>query len=288
MIISAGRRPVVLLWLVAALGLVVLAACTRTAATPSASTAPSTGTASPTGTASSAGTPTPTAADVHRVLGLGDSVTAGSACGCVDFVRLLAHDLGLATGQDVTATNRGRPGQTSAQLLALVRGDAGVRADIRSADADVITIGANDLTPALQAWDAGGCDDACAQRDVGTVTSRVADVVREVQALRGGRATRIIVTDYWNVFEDGDVGRDDRGAAYLAWSDRLTRAFNAALCPKVTAAGAICLDLYAPFKGNDGRSNPTGLLADDGDHPNAAGHALIARLMLAALTSSGH
>jgi lysophospholipase L1-like esterase len=98
----------------------------------------------------------------------------------------------------------------------------------------------------------------------------------------------VIVTDYWNVFEDGDVGRDDRGAAYLAWSDRLTRAFNAALCPRVAAAGATCLDLYAPFKGADGRGDPTGLLAGDGDHPNAAGHALIARLMLAQLMSAPH
>ncbi len=271
-----------LLWLVGALGLVVLSACTSTsrAASPSpASTPTSNPTPTPTATATA---PAPT---VGTVLGLGDSVTAGTACGCVDFVRLLAHDLTIATKRDVSSTNRGRPGQTSAQLLALVRADPGTRADVRSADAVVVTIGANDLAPALTAWDAGTCDDACAQHDVAAVTSRVADIVREVRALRAGRPTRVIVTDYWNVFEDGDVGRDDRGAAYLAWSDRLTRAFNAALCPKVTAAGATCLDLYAPFKGSDGRSDPTGLLADDGDHPNAAGHALIARLMLAQLTS---
>ncbi|HEX3005704.1 MAG TPA: SGNH/GDSL hydrolase family protein [Angustibacter sp.] len=226
-----------------------------------------------------------TAVPVRTVLGLGDSVTAGSACGCVDFVRLLAHDLTAVTGHEVTATNRGRAGQTSTQLLALVRGDAGTRADVRAADADVITIGANDFAPALKAWDAGACDDACAQHDVAAVTSRVADVVRVVRALRAGRPTRVVVTDYWNVFADGAVGRDERGAAYLAWSDRLTRAFNAALCPEVTAAGASCLDLYAPFKGPDGHRDPTGLLADDGDHPNAAGHALIARLVLAQLTT---
>ncbi|KQX65708.1 SGNH/GDSL hydrolase family protein [Angustibacter sp. Root456] len=270
MLVRAGRRQVVLLWLVGALGLALLSACS----------------AAPHRTAAPGPRPAASGAVVHDVLGLGDSVTAGSACGCVDFVRLLAHDLSTASGQPVSSTNRGRPGQTSAQLLDLVRHDPGVRADVRRADADVITVGANDLAPALQAWDAGTCDDACAQRDVAAVTSRVADVVREVRALRVGHPTRVIVTDYWNVFEDGDVGRDDRGTAYLAWSDRLTRAFNAALCPEVTAAAATCLDLYAPFKGAEGRSDPTGLLADDGDHPNAAGHALIARLVLAALTSS--
>ena len=267
--LRASTRALVLLVLVGALG---LGGCTSG---PAAAT-------SARGTASTARVGVPA---VHQVLGLGDSVTAGTACGCVDFVRLVAVELSARTGSTVHATNRGRGGQTSQQLLQLVRHDAGLRADVRTADADVITIGANDLAPALDAWDAGACDDACARQDVETVTARVADVVREVLALRGGRPTRVVVTDYWNVFEDGDVGRDDRGAAYLAWSDRLTRAFNAALCPKVTAAGATCLDLYAPFKGSDGRTNPTGLLADDGDHPNAAGHVLIARLTLAALTS---
>ncbi len=228
----------------------------------------------------------PSTASVRHVLGLGDSVTAGSACGCVDFVRLLAHELSARTGHAVSATNRGRGGQTSAQLLALVRGDDDTRADVRGADTVLVTIGANDLLPALQGWDDGRCDEACARRDVGAVTARVADVVREVLAIRAGRPTRVLVTDYWNVFEDGDVARADRGEAYLGWSDRLTRAFDAALCPKVVAAGATCLDLYAPFKAADGSADPTALLAGDGDHPNAAGHALIARLMLAQLTSS--
>jgi lysophospholipase L1-like esterase len=39
------------------------------------------------------------------------------------------------------------------------------------------------------------------------------------------------------------------------------------------------VDIYAPFEGAGDR-NPTALLADDGDHPNAAGHRLIAKALL--------
>jgi hypothetical protein len=46
-------------------------------------------------------------------------------------------------------------------------------------------------------------------------------------------------------------------------------------------AGATCVDLYAPYKG-DGSRNPTALLAGDGDHPNAAGNQLISSALMAA------
>jgi len=40
------------------------------------------------------------------------------------------------------------------------------------------------------------------------------------------------------------------------------------------------VDLYSPFKG-DGSKDPTSRLASDGDHPNSAGHQLIASALLA-------
>ena len=45
-------------------------------------------------------------------------------------------------------------------------------------------------------------------------------------------------------------------------------------------AGATYVDLYRPFQ--DRRGGPTGLLADDGDHPSARGHALTAEVLMAA------
>jgi lysophospholipase L1-like esterase len=88
------------------------------------------------------------------------------------------------------------------------------------------------------------------------------------------------VTNYWNVFEDGDVGTAENGGSFQSWSDLLTRAANAQICEAARRGGATCVDLYSPFKG-DGSKNPTSRLAADGDHPNAAGHQLIASALLA-------
>ena len=65
----------------------------------------------------------------------------------------------------------------------------------------------------------------------------------------------------------------------LAGNDFL---INARIEAAARSHGAVPVDLYAPFKGA-GDVDPTPLLADDGDHPDAAGHALIARVLLAAL-----
>ena len=89
----------------------------------------------------------------------------------------------------------------------------------------------------------------------------------------------ILWASYWNVFEDGDVGRAKNGESYQSWSDRLTRATNAQICDAAQRAGATCVDLYSPFKG-DGSKDPTSWVAADGDHPNSAGHQLIASALV--------
>jgi lysophospholipase L1-like esterase len=120
---------------------------------------------------------------------------------------------------------------------------------------------------------------------VDAVGSDVGDILAAAKNLRGGRPTQLLVTDYWNVFADGDVALASDGPAYLQWSDELTRALNISICAAARSAGATCVDLYAPFKG-DGSENPTSLLAADGDHPNAAGNQLISSVLLAATSLS--
>jgi lysophospholipase L1-like esterase len=214
------------------------------------------------------------------VLGLGDSVTSASACGCAGFVQDFAGLLAKRRGAAVRPVNLGQPGLTSVQLDQELHQDTPVRRAVGAADIVLITIGANDLMPSLAAWDAAGCDDSCAAAGVPEVRARIRSIVDQVHALRHGLATQVLVTDYWNVFEDGDVASADRGQAYLLWSDRLTQRLNASICAAATSGGATCVDLYAPFKG-DGTANPTHLLAGDGDHPNGAGHAAIARALMA-------
>jgi lysophospholipase L1-like esterase len=225
------------------------------------------------------------------VVGLGDSVTAGTACGCEDFVHLYATRLSSRWHRVVRASNLGRGGLTSQGLLARLEDDPTTRALVAAADVVLVTIGANDLLPALRAWDDGSgqdeaaCGGACEAADLDQVDANVQGALRDVQQLRGRQPALVLVTTYWNVFEDGDVGQADRGAAYLRWSDDLTRRLNDGIERAARTEHAVPVDLYGPFKA-DGQRDPTPLLAADGDHPNATGHRVIASALLAATPTS--
>jgi len=65
----------------------------------------------------------------------------------------------------------------------------------------------------------------------------------------------------------------------------LTLAVNDVLRDRAYEDGATYVDLRTPFRGPDGTGNPSDLLARDGDHPNAAGHLLIAKALLAVGTA---
>jgi lysophospholipase L1-like esterase len=173
-------------------------------------------------------------------------------------------------------------GLTTVSLQSQLTSDAATRAALAHAGIVVVTIGANDLTPLIRAWLAGGCASGCVQPAVAAMGSRLSADLATVHGLvRAG--ARILVTDYWAVFQDGDVARATRGAAFLPWADGVTKRANAAICAAAGGVDATCVDLYAPFKGPAGDIDDTPLLSDDGDHPNAAGEAVITRALLAAL-----
>ena len=230
-------------------------------------------------------TPTPRAAsssptDPIRVVGLGDSVTAGANCDCDDYVTGFGRLLARQQHRRVITSNDGASGSTSPDLRNDLRQDQGLRAQLGRADVVVITTGANDLYPALQAWRSGRCDSDCYTPEVETMRDDLTQVLQLVRALAGDQA-RVLVTGYWNVFTDGDVAKSAEKSGYLDWSDRVTQDANAAITVDTRRYGATYVDLYTPFKGA-GERDPTGLLADDGDHPDPAGTALISRAVLAA------
>ncbi|WP_182561289.1 SGNH/GDSL hydrolase family protein [Microlunatus kandeliicorticis] len=243
---------------------------------------------SPRRTVAPSSDPTPSAspspADYHQVLGLGDSVTAGTNCGCTDFVTQLAGMLADQQDTDVSAVNRGVNGATAADLLSDLKNDDDLRSTVAQSDVIVVTIGANDLSPSLDTYQQNGsCSSSCYQSGIDQMGSDLDDLLGVIRQLRHGKATALLVTNYWNVFEDGSVGaKDDGGQDYLDWSDAITRAANTAICDAAASNSATCVDLYGPFKG-DGSQDPTDLLADDGDHPNAAGTKLIAQVLDAQL-----
>jgi lysophospholipase L1-like esterase len=215
------------------------------------------------------------------VVGIGDSVTSATVCRCTGFVESYAAHLPSAVGGPAQAVNLGANGLTAAGLLSLITTPGPTASGVAKADILLVTIGANDLNPLLSLWQSSGCSEACYSPAVDVVGFDLSSILAAAKSLRGSRPTRVLVTDYWNVFADGDVARASDGPAYLRWSDELTRALNVSICTAARNAGATCVDLYAPFKG-DGSRNPTELLAADGDHPNSAGNQVISSALLAA------
>ena len=87
------------------------------------------------------------------------------------------------------------------------------------------------------------------------------------------------MTGYWNVSRTATSASAAR-AGYLGVERRRCRAANTAICSAARAVGATCVDLYARSWARS--RNPTPLLSSDGDHPNAAGHDVIAAALLRA------
>jgi lysophospholipase L1-like esterase len=217
------------------------------------------------------------APQIASVYGLGDSVPAAANCGCTSYVVQLGQALAQQQHAQVSVDNQAVGGQTSADLLAQLTAQP-TRADNDAVT--VVTIGANDFPPALLSGpDCTAADHlACFQQALSVMGSNVRGIL---DALGGGRRHHgpVLVTGYWNVFLDGQVGAA-RGADYVRDSAALTQQVNGVLKNAAQQHGDTYVDLHGPF-GKDGDDTP--LLASDGDHPSAAGHALIAALLLHSL-----
>lgn len=78
------------------------------------------------------------------------------------------------------------------------------------------------------------------------------------------------------------MANEKYGDAFPAQSDRITREANAVVCDVARHAGDGCIDVCTAYREASPDGEPTALLAPDGDHPNQAGHDLIARTIAAA------
>jgi lysophospholipase L1-like esterase len=217
------------------------------------------------------------------VVGLGDSVPSGTNCGCVPYVSLVARGLTDADTGAAHVRNLARGGLTSSSVLAQLR-DPGIRSSVASASAVIVTVGANDLSPAPLSDPT--CRPvaalACYRAAIATLAGRVDRLLADLDSLTATGEARVLVTGYWNVFLDGSVGRR-QGRDYVIGSDALTRAVNAVIATAARRHHAQYVDIYTPFKGS-GNVDCTPLLAADGDHPDARGHRVIADALLGALT----
>jgi lysophospholipase L1-like esterase len=222
----------------------------------------------------------PAAGGGHDVLALGDSVPAGAACGCQPFPEVYGTLLHRRLGVPVAVDNRAVSGLDTAGVVAQLR-TPGVDESVRRADIVLLTIGANDFGEHHDQIVGGRCgrgDTDCVSDELASLRDHLETVLAGIRTLRGGQRTSVLVTGYWNVFEDGDVARRAFGEAGLQASLRVTRRVNDVIRSVATAHDARYVDLLDSFR-HSGK-DVTALMAPDGDHPDAAGHEQIARALL--------
>jgi acyl-CoA thioesterase I len=215
----------------------------------------------------------PPSPGIATIVTLGDSVPAGTACGCDPFPALYAR---LLT-PPARSVDLAEPGYTSSDVRGQLDG-ADARAALRRADLVLIMAGANDL---VDDFDNGRGDDAY-RREAADVRRNVAAIVAVIRTIDAASVT-VLVLGYWNVVEDGAVGLADYGTDGLRDAESATRYTNMALRQAADSAGARYVPTTPTFKGSARDRDPTGLLAADGDHPNARGHRAIADALYAAL-----
>lgn len=219
-----------------------------------------------------------------QVVALGDSVTSGTNCDCSAFPQLYGDLLHNRTGASIAVTNLGAGGLDSTGLLQqLDQSDSPTELATSGARVVLLTIGANDFGDHHDDITSGQCTGSgaadCVADEYEQLTVNLDKILARIHALRDHHPTTILMTGYWNVFEDGDVAARQYPPTGRTASDQLTLRTNAAIDAAAAADDATYVDIYTPFKDS---ANITSLLAPDGDHPNLAGHSLIAQLLLAA------
>ena len=214
------------------------------------------------------------------VVALGDSVPAGGGCGCTPFPQLSASRLSVHHVRDVTATNDAVNGATSTDVLDAVTTDHRVESDLSGADIVEIEVGANDVEFSA----ACGTTVSCYQEALPAVEQNLRDIVGQVQALTQARGALVVLLDYWNVWLGGSYAQA-QGPAYVAAATTLTDQVDTLVREVAADTGSAYVDLRAAFEGPDYSGDETRLLAPDGDHPNAQGHARIAQPVVDAVAS---
>ncbi|HUR74184.1 MAG TPA: SGNH/GDSL hydrolase family protein [Sporichthya sp.] len=218
----------------------------------------------------------PAASVVRSIVGFGDSVPAGTACRCTNFVSVYAKRL---PGTALVA-NYATSGSTSADVLARLA-EPRVAARVRQATTVLIMTGANDFADAFYAVSAGADPDTAYAPVAGQVRANLTAAGKRIHRLNP--RAHLVVLNYWAAMEDGAVARRDYDAHTRRAAHQATGYLNVALAEAATATGAAYVSTLKAFKGTDGRADPTPLLASDGDHPNATGHRVIAHAIKAVL-----
>ena len=238
-----------------------------------------------------AGVPAGRAAPPRRplqVVGLGDSVPAAYGCGCSGFVEQSADTIGRLTRRQVVVHNDAVSGWTTADVVKDLKTGTGHDDLADGADLVIVEAGANDLDLGRITDPTCGRVDTspCFRPELEVVDQALTKAVQLIRSTDPDHDPRIVLMGYWDVSVDGAVARR-RGADYGRDSNELTLALNRVVRTVVARTGAIYVDAYTPLKGPDGGRDPSPYLLGDGDHPNRAGHRLLAKAVVSRLQQTG-
>ena len=217
------------------------------------------------------------------VAALGDSVPAGTACGCTPYPQLSAARLSPSAGPPVTARNDAVGGFTTLDVLHQLGTSAEAVEDVKAADLVEVEVGANDVGHS----DACGSDVACYLPAVTEVRTNLDAIVARLHDLAAGHPVHVVLLDYWSVWLGGQYAHD-QGQAYVDAATTVTDEVNTVIREVAARTGSSYVDLRAAFKGPDYTYDETHYLAPDGDHPNAAGHEKIASALVEVVQQERH
>jgi acyl-CoA thioesterase-1 len=206
------------------------------------------------------------------IVAVGDSVPRGTNCQCTPFPQLTADDLARSTHRNVRATNDAFNGATTATVLSELNSDSAMISHVRMATAIEIEVGANDVGQTA----ACGTAVACYAPQLPSLEKNLSAIIARIRELTSGHRVVLVLLDYWNVWLGGRYETAE-GAAYVSAADQLTDRVDLIIKTIAREAGAYYVDLRAAFKGPEYSEDETQYLSNDGDHPNAAGHAQIAK-----------
>ncbi|HEX3610552.1 MAG TPA: SGNH/GDSL hydrolase family protein [Sporichthyaceae bacterium] len=233
-------------------------------------------------TEASAPKPTPTPKPSYppggNIVAFGDSVPAGVHCSCTNFVDYYANLVTEKVQKKYTTDNFAVSGSRSGDVVNLLA-QAKVQSALKTATTVLIMTGANDYNDAFDQASLGADFSKLYPNVATAVQDNVTTAVQKIQALNA--AAHVVVLDYWASMEDGAVASKDYDKTAMTASLACTASTNAALALAAKATNATYVSTLTAFKGSKGTKDDTDLLASDGDHPDAAGHALIARTIAA-------
>lgn len=220
--------------------------------------------------------------------GLGDDPRGGYVGRVLPFLRTSApqtqlRNLACDGETSITFVSGGKcsyeQGSQLAQALVFLRAHSSATRLV------TLTIGGNDLTPCLTQADPA----TCAQAALGTLAANVQQSLASVHAAAPG--AKIVVTNYYNPFLALWFTSPDLATL----STTLQAALNDTIASVTSGIGGATADVAAAFKSTDTAlingvpanvatiCQLTWMCTKNDDHPNDAGHAVIATTVVAKL-----